>query len=468
MRHAVCLLFYCIALCSEAQNLIKNPDCELPLQNGKIPFWVEEAGTRWVPKSAIPLPQSGNNYFFAGEEAEAELSQTIGLDDYICLINQGTLRLEFTGYTRSFFQEPPDQSHLIIELLSTNSAILTSEDLGVFSTINQWNLVSKVIQVPTLTRKVKIRLLSHRKNGIDNDGYFDDLSLVAVSPPIPATQISKTICPGESFMGRTVSGLYTDSLKTSGGCDSVVVLNLSVTPLPTIQFTSVEEICLPQALEVAPNLTPANLPVSYRWSTGESTPAISVRRAGTYELTVGNNACTTKASVTIREGAVLKLKADESLCLSSPTLVLESGTTESGLAYLWTPSGATTPTVAVSQAGQYQVRVTSPGGCEATRTIQVKEGPCFIQAFLPNSFTPNSDGINDVLRAIIVGGTAVSLRILDRWGSTLHIDTGSTPQWDGQCRGKDCPTGNYVYVLRYQDTTNGTVYEKQGTILLLK
>ncbi|WP_373514674.1 LytR/AlgR family response regulator transcription factor [Persicitalea sp.] len=186
MKPQIFLLLVFATTFSEAQNLIKNPDCELPLIAGKISFWTEALGTNWTTRSDDPTAQSGSNYFFAGEGVEAELSQTIQLDDYKCSIDPENQRFNFTGYTRSWNQKPTDESQIIIEMLNANDAVLQSDDLGTFNTISNWNFVSKSIQSPALTKKIKIRLLSHRKNGDNNDGYFDSLSLVA-EKNLPAT-----------------------------------------------------------------------------------------------------------------------------------------------------------------------------------------------------------------------------------------------------------------------------------------
>lgn len=285
----------------EAQNIIKNPDCELPLVNGKIPFWNEIVGNQWSFRSSDPNPQSGKNYFYAGDEAEAELVQTISLNNYSCSIDQDNQGFQFTGYTRVYSQSPPDQSQIIIEMLSNNNSVLQTDDLGIYSSTNEWKLLSKLIKAPPLTRKIKIRLLSHRKNGANNDGYFDNLSLTPLNTIINSnvTNINKTICQGETYLGYKISGMYSDTLKNFKGCDSIRALNLTVVEPPKITFNNATEICYGGKIDIIPTFIPANLSLSFKWSTGESTPKISVTQFGTYELTATNKVCSTKASTII-------------------------------------------------------------------------------------------------------------------------------------------------------------------------
>ena len=299
-NYAMLKYFYFFLLLTNfvhAQNLIKNPDCELPLVNGKIPFWNEIIGSQWSFHSSNPDPKNGKNYFYAGDEVEAELGQTISLNDYSCSIDQNNQSFQFAGYTRVYSQSPPDQSQVIIEMLSSNNNLLQTFDLGIYSPTDEWKLLSKLVKAPPSTRKIKIRLISHRKNGLNNDGYFDNLSLLPVNTIVNSnvTNISKTICEGETYLGYKLSGIYNDTLRNSKGCDSIRALNLTVTELPRITFNNATEICYGGKIDVVPTFIPNNLPLNFKWSTGESTSKISINQFGTYELIATNKTCNIKA-----------------------------------------------------------------------------------------------------------------------------------------------------------------------------
>lgn len=201
------------------------------------------------------------------------------------------------------------------------------------------------------------------------------LRIVNVPPKSAKSTINQTICQGETYAGYKTSGVYVDSLKTAYGCDSVRKLNLTVVPLPQITFSSTYEVCNGKALDISPTLPTANLPVTYKWSTGETTAKISVTKAGSYELTVQNGTCIAKASVTVTAGKPPALKPNETVCLTFPSLQLDTGITENNLNYLWIPTNSTGSTLNVTQTGTYQVKVTSSAGCEATRIITVVVAP---------------------------------------------------------------------------------------------
>lgn len=120
--------------------------------------------------------------------------------------------------------------------------------------------------------------------------------------------------------------------------------------------------------------------------------------------------------------------------------------------------------------------INNRGGCGndlALDDLQLKPcGACSsTRAFMPEVFTPNNDGQNDVLTAFLSGATAFSLRIYDRWGSIVFVSDALANRWDGTCAGSACATGHYAWVMHYQvadSPTTQTSYMKTGQVLLLR
>jgi hypothetical protein len=167
-----------------AQNLILNPGCEDSLINGEIPHWVEVRGTDWQNReSGNPPSYEGNNMFFAGVSQTAELQQDIDVSIFTASIDSGTQYFYFEGYVRSYSQNPPDHSRLILKYLDLpKTTLLDSLDLGENSNTDDWLLLSDTMLAPIGTRFIRITLFSIKYNGSNNDGYFDGLSL---SPDLP-------------------------------------------------------------------------------------------------------------------------------------------------------------------------------------------------------------------------------------------------------------------------------------------
>ena len=162
-----------------SQNLIQNPSCEDDLVDGEIPYWTEAVGISWTQRTANPDPYEGIAYFFAGAEANAELSQIVDVSNLAAAIDSGTQQFTFKSYVRSYNQSPADSSKIILEYLDDTQAKMQEFDSGEIKNITSWQLVSDSRFAPMGTRWIRIRLISIRNLGTNNDGYYDALSLYA-------------------------------------------------------------------------------------------------------------------------------------------------------------------------------------------------------------------------------------------------------------------------------------------------
>ena len=111
-------------------------------------------------------------------------------------------------------------------------------------------------------------------------------------------------------------------------------------------------------------------------------------------------------------------------------------------------------------------RVMTSFGCIATDTMSLYATACE-DYFIPNSFTPNSDGNNDYFHVVGLHENAhVDMNIYNRWGNLVY--QGETTQgWDGRYKGKAAESGVYFYYLKITFPTGKTVIEK-GDLTLLR
>jgi hypothetical protein len=169
---------------TRAQNLIFNPGCEDSLVNGEIPHWTEVVGTDWKQReSGNPPSYEGDYMFFAGVSSTAELLQDVDVSSYANKIDSSMQYFNFEGYVRAYQQSPPDHSRIILEYLDTlKMTKLDSIDLGEYYNTSEWVQVTDTTLAPVGTRFIRIRLISTRYNGSNNDGYYDGLSLIADMP----------------------------------------------------------------------------------------------------------------------------------------------------------------------------------------------------------------------------------------------------------------------------------------------
>lgn len=164
-------------------ELLKNPGCEEPLVDGKIPGWTGMSGN-WQPRLDNPPPQEGRAYFFAGAGRRGELTQEVSIQQYAAGVSDGTVTFAFTGYTRSFDSggDPPDRAQLLIEYVGANDKFLgVAYDSGQTDETQKWVIHEPVLKPPVGTQIIRLRLVSIRRSQVNNDSYFDGLSLKAVS-----------------------------------------------------------------------------------------------------------------------------------------------------------------------------------------------------------------------------------------------------------------------------------------------
>ena len=94
-------------------------------------------------------------------------------------------------------------------------------------------------------------------------------------------------------------------------------------------------------------------------------------------------------------------------------------------------------------------------GCSNVSTLRVEFVPCdesFI--WIPNSFTPNSNGTNDQFKAYGVNIKQFEMIIYNRWGEKLFITRNLEQGWDGKYNGKFVQLGIYIYKIIYTDVRN--------------
>ncbi|MBU0489563.1 MAG: gliding motility-associated C-terminal domain-containing protein [Bacteroidetes bacterium] len=111
-----------------------------------------------------------------------------------------------------------------------------------------------------------------------------------------------------------------------------------------------------------------------------------------------------------------------------------------------------------------QLIAVSPEGCVDTVVIPV---PVIEGLDIPNVFTPDGDGYNDVFRVLSSGMENYSLRIYNRWGNLIFETSTPRAGWDGRTNaGEWVPSGTYYYILTGQGTLEP--YERTGFITLVK
>jgi gliding motility-associated-like protein len=133
--------------------------------------------------------------------------------------------------------------------------------------------------------------------------------------------------------------------------------------------------------------------------------------------------------------------------------------------YSWN-TGESSPTINVDSAASYMVTVSNAAGCKEADTIIVEIG-CGADIWVPNAFTPDEDGINDLFKAEAVDIPTFSMAVFNRLGQPIFQSDKIELGWDGKNEGVDAPIGMYGYTCRYT-FRNGEKGVKRGSFLLLR
>lgn len=183
-----------------------------------------------------------------------------------------------------------------------------------------------------------------------------------------------------------------------------------------------------------------------KWSTGDTNDLLTVSSPGTYKATVtSNSGCTADASVDVSffTNPVLNI-ANAGVCEASRKTV--TLTAPAGLqTYVWNgQQGGETFTA--DHAQTVTLTVTDANGCQATQQIQVTDECPEVK--IPNTFTPNNDGINDTweISGLAYDATAV-VKIFTRYGQEIYESKGYGKPWNGEYRGQKLAAGVYYYII---------------------
>ncbi len=210
----------------------------------------------------------------------------------------------------------------------------------------------------------------------------------------------------------------------------------------------------------------------YEWSSGETTSSISPAISNYYTVTVTlDNQCSANEAAQINFIS-LPTVFDTEFTTVCPGEQILLDATLADATYLW-QDGSTDSTFLVTTAGSYSVMIYH--FCENKNlNINIGFDPSCTDAFVPNAFSPNDDGINDYFT--ILGGSDITIinhfTIADRWGAIKFQKMNFKANddsfgWDGKFNGEPLPIGIYIYLaeITFRDGTTSII---KGDLTLLR
>ncbi len=268
----------------------------------------------------------------------------------------------------------------------------------------------------------------------------------------------------------TENGIYTVEV-TGNGCITSDSITVEIVEF-NVDLGDTVSLCGEETFLIEPEITgsAALNTATYLWSTGETTPTITVTEDGTYTLDVTIDNCTISDDVTIifRNQAIVTLVDDFFKCANETfTITAVIGLNDNTqYEYKWFRDGGeiageTTNNIDVIEEGTYSVEV-NDRGCVTSENVTItfySNENCVIS----QGISPNGDGQNDNLDLLFLDDRSdiIKLSMFNRNGTLVYEEANYTDQWGGQTNdGLQLPVGNYFYVieLERESPITGWVY----------
>ena len=299
---------------------------------------------------------------------------------------------------------------------------------------------------------------------------------VPALPTISDNGITGTWNP--SGVSDQTTGTYV--FTASSGCVLPYTFTVTVNPIvtPTFSFGTFQSICIGGAVPVLVNTSTNGI-------TGTWSPAVVDNSAnGAYSFTPDAGQCANTTNFTLEVNAMPLLGARTDTVVIDGAIVPQFNFGEpTGATINWTNSN-TSIGLAASGTGSVPsftaINLTndpltaiinatpSNGGCiGSSQSYTITVMPLDKDVFVPNVFSPNADGKNDILYVYGNYITKVDMRIFNQWGQMITHITDKTQGWNGTYKGSAQPVGVYIYVLKAELSTGKTI-EKKGSITLLR
>lgn len=295
---------------------------------------------------------------------------------------------------------------------------------------------------------------------------IDTVTFVGEPAPIFGPTVADSICSGDSVLidgvWRKTRGLYQSTLQSSLGCDSVIQIDLF--PVDTLRELYSIARCqnqLPVVVAGVSLSSPGLHPIHLTASAGcDSIVTVDL----TVHPPIGVYAEPRVDTFTVG--------GDEPIPIS---IRHNAGVTVTN--YLWTPSsGLSCDDCPLAYASPdttttYTITVTDDHQCtdNTSATIIIDDK---VAIYIPNAFTPNNDGTNDVFTIYGYGFVKYHLKVFNRWGELMFESTDQNIGWDGKYRGKDMNPGVYVYYADIEFITGIApaeyIKQRKGSVTLIR
>ncbi|MBC7904103.1 MAG: PKD domain-containing protein, partial [Gemmatimonadaceae bacterium] len=290
----------------------------------------------------------------------------------------------------------------------------------------------------------------------------------------------------------TQPGLYIPSLTvtTEAGCTKVLTDTVRVLATPNPIITAPAATCTNSIINFQGNVViPPDTAISWKWDFGNGVgsnlqnPTYTYPAPGNYTVRLeatNSVGCkdTTSTPITIYPLPVIDVIGDTSFIVGTG-ITIPMKYSSNVITYSWSPStnlsctNCPFPFAKPQFTTKYRVAVTDSNGCANGRDVTLIVLCNDKNFFIPNTFSPNNDGSNDLFYPRGRGIDKIqAIRIFNRWGEPVFekrnfMANDAAAAWDGTYKGKPAPSDTYVYLIDII-CENAAVITTRGNVTLLR
>lgn len=366
-------------------------------------------------------------------------------------------------------------------ICSDEDAILTATGGGTY----QWSTGASSAQITVHPQQQ----MEYSVSVTSDSGCVVTRSITITASSVDSVLLEDEICLGERYnangfnlMEQTEVGdtILERRFTNMGGCDSLVRLTLHRYALPVIEVVSLEEEhCGQRDGSIIVSVTGGEAPLDYLWNPQNEGDTLLNLRGGTYTLDVTDaRGCRSSRSIYLpgSESPVACFTLSPSLNnFPLGTSITFLNCSQHYTNWNWDLGNGYSPTdfspvYTYPEIGVYTATliVQDDNGCSDTlqKEVDVRE---VMRLYVPNSFSPNGDGLNDVFKpiGIEISEVGYTMSVYNRWGELVFMTHNLNEGWDGRVNGRIVEGGSvYNYIIQYQNQ-EGRPFVRKGIIHVL-
>ena len=298
-----------------------------------------------------------------------------------------------------------------------------------------------------------------------------ETSVTVQNVPLPVFDLGadQTICEGESLLLNTglptadatawsdgsntptlevtTAGTYSVTV-TENGCSTTDAIAVAVQALPVFDLGPDQMLCPDE--EAYMYIYPLPEEASFSWNVAHYQPALTTNAPGVYTALVNWNGCLWTDEVVVERAADLFIDIVEPLSFCEGESMVVSAENPDNLfpiGYSWN-NGETTPAIQIDRQGIYEV--TLANACDTlSKSFEVTLDYCECPVYVPNAFTPDNDGANDLFKPVLgCEPDSYLLEIFNTWGEVIFATDDPETGWFGQVEEDPASTDHSGYFTR--------------------